>query len=110
MTAFDPLFRVGDQIVEAIRAHGEVPWDAAAERMLAALGDVGLPDPMRVARALPSQLSGGMNQRALIAMALATDPVLLVRTSRRRRSTSRSRPRCWSCSRRSKASAGSACC
>ena len=78
MSAFDPLFRVGDQIVEAIRAHDDVPWQAAADRMLAALRDVGLPDPMRVARSLPSQLSGGMNQRALIAMALATNPVLLV--------------------------------
>jgi oligopeptide/dipeptide ABC transporter ATP-binding protein len=78
MTAFDPLFRVGDQIVEAILAHRDMRWEAAVERMLDVLADVGLPDPMRVARSLPSQLSGGMSQRALIAMALSADPAVLI--------------------------------
>jgi oligopeptide/dipeptide ABC transporter ATP-binding protein len=78
MTAFDPLYRVGDQIIEGILAHRNISWSAARDRMLEVLVDVGLPDPMRVARSLPSQLSGGMNQRALIAMALAADPVLLI--------------------------------
>jgi oligopeptide/dipeptide ABC transporter ATP-binding protein len=78
MTAFDPLYRVGDQTIEALLAHEGISWDDAANRMLAALGDVGLPDPMRAARSLPGQLSGGMNQRALIAMALVTGPMVLI--------------------------------
>jgi peptide/nickel transport system ATP-binding protein len=69
---------VGDQIIEGLLSHEDIGWNAAADRMLAALGDVGLPDPMRAARSLPGQLSGGMNQRALIAMALVTGPLVLI--------------------------------
>jgi peptide/nickel transport system ATP-binding protein len=78
MTAFDPLLSVGSQIVETIRAHIELSKGEAEARMLSVLEQVHLPSPARVAKALPSQLSGGMNQRALIAMALATEPVLLL--------------------------------
>jgi oligopeptide/dipeptide ABC transporter ATP-binding protein len=78
MTAFDPLLKVGVQIVESIRTHLRVSKQDARERMLRALEQVHLPNPERVARALPSQLSGGMNQRALIAMALATEPKLIL--------------------------------
>jgi oligopeptide/dipeptide ABC transporter ATP-binding protein len=78
MTAFDPLLSIGAQIVEAIQAHERIPEGRARERVLELLAQVRLPDPARVARAIPSQLSGGMNQRALIAMALATDPIVLI--------------------------------
>jgi ABC-type dipeptide/oligopeptide/nickel transport system ATPase component len=78
MTAFDPLLTVGAQIVEAIRTHLDLHKNEARDRMLDVLEQVHLPNPKRVARALPGQLSGGMNQRALIAMALATEPVVLL--------------------------------
>lgn len=78
MTAFDPLLTIGVQIIEAIRTHLDVPKADARSRMLDVLEQVRLPNPPRVARSLPSQLSGGMNQRALIAMALATEPVVLL--------------------------------
>lgn len=78
MTAFDPLYTVGDQIVETVTAHLPLAKGAATERMLTALAQVHLPDPERVARSLPSRLSGGMNQRALIAMALAVEPSVLL--------------------------------
>jgi oligopeptide/dipeptide ABC transporter ATP-binding protein len=78
MTAFDPLYTIGDQIAEAIRVHRSPARNSARQQTLEVLEQVGLPDPPRIAASLPSQLSGGMNQRALIAMALATDPVLLI--------------------------------
>jgi oligopeptide/dipeptide ABC transporter ATP-binding protein len=78
MTAFDPLLTVGSQIIESIQTHLNVAKEQARSRMLDALDQVHLPNPKRVARALPSQLSGGMNQRALIAMALATEPRVLL--------------------------------
>jgi oligopeptide/dipeptide ABC transporter ATP-binding protein len=78
MTGFDPLYRIGDQIIETVLAHENAPWERARDRMLEGLADVGMPDPVRVARSLPSQLSGGMNQRALIAMALVSGPAILV--------------------------------
>jgi oligopeptide/dipeptide ABC transporter ATP-binding protein len=78
MTAFDPLLTIGVQIMEAIRTHLDVPKTEARSRMLDVLEQVRLPNPKREARSLPSQLSGGMNQRALIAMALATEPVVLL--------------------------------
>jgi oligopeptide/dipeptide ABC transporter ATP-binding protein len=77
MTSLNPLLRVGTQIVEALRAHGSSK-QSARERCIEVLAQVGLPDPPRVDRSFPHQLSGGMAQRAMIAMALSTSPRLLI--------------------------------
>jgi ABC-type dipeptide/oligopeptide/nickel transport system ATPase component len=75
-TSLNPVFTVGWQIAEAIRLHRKgVRVKAEVEKLLA---DVGLPDPARAAAAYPYELSGGMQQRAMIAMALACNPDLLV--------------------------------
>jgi len=78
MTALDPLFRIGDQIAETVRAHQRVSWRAAAARAVEMLGEVGIPDPAERARAYPHQLSGGMRQRVMIAMALVSEPAVLI--------------------------------
>ena len=78
-SALDPVFAVGAQVVEVLRAHdAELSKDAARERAIALLGAVGLPDPERLARAFPHELSGGMQQRVLIAMATACGPSVLL--------------------------------
>jgi peptide/nickel transport system ATP-binding protein len=74
----DPLMRVGTQIVEQIRAHASVPRRAARALASELLARVGFADPAAVARAHPHELSGGMRQRALIAMALSCEPRLLI--------------------------------
>lgn len=74
--SLNPVFRVGYQIGESIRLHR--PGVNAKHETLELLERVGLPDPQRAARAYPHQLSGGMQQRAMIAMALACQPKLLV--------------------------------
>ena len=75
-TSLNPVFTIGWQIGEAIRLHRKgIKVKAEVEKLLA---DVGLPDPKRTAKAYPHELSGGMQQRAMIAMALACDPDLLV--------------------------------
>jgi oligopeptide/dipeptide ABC transporter ATP-binding protein len=76
-TALNPLMRLGEQVAEGLRAHG-AGREQARRRTLEALAEVGLPSPERVARAWPHQLSGGMRQRAMIAVALANRPRLLV--------------------------------
>jgi len=78
MTSLNPVLRVGDQVAEAVRRHTELRGDAVNERVVALLDRVGIPDPASRARAFPHQLSGGMRQRAMIAMALAGDPELLI--------------------------------
>ena len=73
-----PLYRVGDQIVEAIRCHGRVSKKEARDRTTELLAAVGIPNPSERARDYPHQFSGGMRQRAMIAMALAHNPALLI--------------------------------
>ena len=74
----NPLVRVGDQLASAIRAHGNVKRKHALERATALLEAVGIPDPHLRARAYPHELSGGMCQRVVIAMALSHSPKLLL--------------------------------
>lgn len=77
-SAFDPVWTIGEQIVETIRAHESVPRTVARARAIEVLVPVHLPEPERLVDAYPHELSGGMRQRALIAMALACSPRLLV--------------------------------
>ena len=77
-TSLDPLFRVGDQLVETLRAHLPLDGAAARERAIGLLGDVGLPSPAERFAHYPHQLSGGMRQRVAIALALAAGPPLVV--------------------------------
>jgi len=78
MTALSPLHRVGWQLVEAIRLHQSVPRRQAWQRSAEWLRRVGLPDPERAMLAYPFQLSGGMRQRVMIAMAMLLDPALII--------------------------------
>ena len=78
MTALNPVFSVGDQIAETFRLHREMGRAEAWEGAVAMLDRVGIPDPAQRARDYPHQLSGGMRQRAMIAMALACRPALLL--------------------------------
>lgn len=77
MSSLNPLLRVSTQIVETLTAHG-TPRDDARHRCREVLRQVGLADPDRVARAFPHELSGGMLQRVMIAMALAVSPRILI--------------------------------
>jgi peptide/nickel transport system ATP-binding protein len=73
-----PMYRVGDQIAEAVRAHAKVSRAQAAARAVELLGQVGIPNAKGRARDFPHQFSGGMRQRAMIAMALVHNPDVLI--------------------------------
>ncbi len=78
LSSMHPLFTVGSQIVEAVRAHRDASKRQARERAIELLSLVGIADAQRRVDAYPHELSGGMRQRAMIAMALANDPKLLI--------------------------------
>lgn len=78
MTAFSPVHTVGNQIMEALMVHGERDKNAARKRVIALLDEVGIPAPERRIDEYPFQLSGGMRQRSMIAMAIILNPRLLI--------------------------------
>jgi peptide/nickel transport system permease protein len=78
LSSFNPVHRIGAQIAEAILAHGRVSASAAWARAEQLLGRVGIPDPARRVKNFPHEMSGGMRQRAMIAMAIANHPRLLI--------------------------------
>ncbi len=78
LSALNPTHRIGNQIVEMIRAHHNVSTKAAMSRAIELLGQVGIPQPTDRARQYPHEFSGGMRQRVMIAMAIANEPEVLI--------------------------------
>jgi peptide/nickel transport system ATP-binding protein/oligopeptide transport system ATP-binding protein len=78
MTSLNPIYRIGEQIVEAIQAHERVDKRAARSRTIELLRQVGIPNPESRVDDFPHQFSGGMRQRAMIAMALSCNPSILI--------------------------------
>ncbi len=78
LSSLHPFYKVGTQLVEAMQAHRDISKAAARERAVELLGMVGIPDPRQRVDAYPHELSGGMRQRAMIAMALSNEPKLLI--------------------------------
>ncbi len=78
LSALTPVYTVGDQIAEAVRIHQKVSPQAAMDRAVELLNLAGIPNPQQRARAFPHEFSGGMRQRAMIAMAIANNPKLII--------------------------------
>ncbi|MDR2111919.1 MAG: ABC transporter ATP-binding protein [Candidatus Accumulibacter sp.] len=78
MTSLNPVLRVGRQVAESIRLHQNIGWRSSMDRALEMLTLVGIPDPSRRLESYPHEMSGGMRQRVMIAMALACKPELLI--------------------------------
>ena len=78
MTSLNPVYRIGEQIVEAIRAHDNVDGRRARARAIELLRQVGIPNPESRVGDFPHQFSGGMRQRVMIAMALSCNPSILI--------------------------------
>ncbi len=78
LSALTPVYSIGTQIVEALQIHTEISTEAARARAVELLDMVGIPDPKRRVDAFPHEFSGGMRQRAMIAMAIANDPEVII--------------------------------
>ncbi len=78
MTALNPVFTIGNQIEETLRVHGRATRRTARQKAIELLEAVSIPEPGKRVRDYPHQLSGGLRQRALIAMALACEPALVI--------------------------------
>ena len=78
MSSFNPVYKIGDQIIEAIQAHRDLDKAAAKKKAIESLRSVGIPDAERRADHYPFEFPGGMRQRAMIAMALALEPAVLI--------------------------------